>query len=99
TRLQGDWSSDVCSSDLPHEAVYHFRAAEHRRRHVADHIRHCDVDLKTERRGSPHTLVCTKNTASYQVNLNTFHRDQEHLATIERSEERRVGKECRQWMA
>ena len=25
-----------------------------------------DVDTKTERRGSPHALVCTKNQASYE---------------------------------
>jgi hypothetical protein len=68
----------------PHEAVHRFRAAEARRRHLEDNIRHhhCDLDLKTERTGSPHTLVCTKNTASYQEKLRQYHRDQEHLATV-----------------
>jgi hypothetical protein len=68
----------------PHEAVHRFRAAEARRRHLEDSIRynHCDLDRKTERTGSPHTLVCTKNAASYQEKLRKYHRDQEHLATV-----------------
>ncbi len=69
----------------PQEPVHHFRAAEPRRRHLEDVIREhpCDLDLKTERRGSPHTLVCTKNTASYQEKLRKYHEDREHLATIQ----------------
>ncbi|MEA2791294.1 MAG: hypothetical protein QOG73_3700, partial [Acetobacteraceae bacterium] len=27
---------------------------------------HCDVGFTTEKRGSPHRLICTKNQASYQ---------------------------------
>jgi predicted 2-oxoglutarate/Fe(II)-dependent dioxygenase YbiX len=44
------------------------RAAERIRRHVEDEIRRtrADVDTRTERRGSPHSLICTKNQASYQ---------------------------------
>jgi predicted 2-oxoglutarate/Fe(II)-dependent dioxygenase YbiX len=44
------------------------RAAERIRRHVEDEIRHAqaDVDTHTERRGSPHSLICTKNRASYE---------------------------------
>src|SRR5256885_7082355 len=29
TRLQGDWSSDVCSSDLWYDFVYHVRWSSH----------------------------------------------------------------------
>jgi hypothetical protein len=45
-----------------------FAAAEPRRRHVEETIRAagCDVDTTTEKRGSPHRLICTKNQASYQ---------------------------------
>jgi hypothetical protein len=70
--------------DDPHERVYRFRVNEHRRQHLQAVIRqhHCDLDLHTERRGSPHTLVCTKNAASYQAKLKKFHQDQEHLATL-----------------
>jgi hypothetical protein len=70
--------------DDPHEQVHRFRAAEARRSHLENTIRqhHCDLDLTTERRGSPYTLVCTKNTASYQAKLWQFRQDQEHLAKL-----------------
>ncbi len=68
----------------PREREHRFRAAEARRSHLEGiiHQHHCDLDLKTERKGSPYTLVCTKNTASYQAKLAKFHQDQEHLATL-----------------
>src|SRR2546426_467996 len=62
TRLQGDWSSDVCSSDLPWPAR-HGGASEPDRRPLPDRVQHLG-----------------------------------HLAfdvAPQRSEERRVGKECR----
>ena len=48
--------------------VWRFKAREADRRHVEDSIRQgrCDVDCSTERKGSPHVLVCTKNQASYE---------------------------------
>jgi hypothetical protein len=57
---------------------------EDRRRHLEHQVRghECDLDLRTERRGSPYTLVCTKNTASYQARLKQYHEDQAHLATV-----------------
>ncbi|MGH7225162.1 MAG: hypothetical protein ACRELF_18225, partial [Gemmataceae bacterium] len=69
----------------PRESEHRFRAIEHRRRHLQDQIsrHHCDLDLRTEKKGSPHTLVCTKNTASYKACLNKFHQDQVHLKTIQ----------------
>ena len=68
----------------PSEEVHRFRAVEARRRHLEEVIRHshCDLDLSTERRGSPHTLVCTKNRSSYDRDLRTFHANQEHLAAL-----------------
>jgi hypothetical protein len=68
----------------PHEQVYRYRAREDQRHHLEYSIRqgHCDLDLKTERRGSPYTLVCTKNTASYQAELYQFQQDQEHLRLL-----------------
>ena len=49
------------------QKVWVFAAAEPRRRHVELTIRNavCDVSMATERRGSPHRLICTKNQASY----------------------------------
>jgi hypothetical protein len=68
----------------PQEKVHRFRVKEERRKHLEDMIRHhdCDLDLKTERTGSPYTLVCTKNAASYQRKLKKFQQDQEHLAML-----------------
>jgi len=44
------------------------RAAERFRSHVEENIRRArvDVDTRTERRGSPHSLICRKNQASYE---------------------------------
>ena len=54
--------------DDPTQKTWVFAAAEPRRRHVEATIRtaKCDVDTTTEKRGSPHKLICTKNQASYQ---------------------------------
>ncbi|MES2299943.1 MAG: 2OG-Fe(II) oxygenase [Pseudomonadota bacterium] len=45
-----------------------FKAAESHRRHVEASIRQggCDLDLATRRQGNPHSLVATKNQASYE---------------------------------
>lgn len=68
----------------PREDVFRFRARQDERSHVENTIRNarCDLNCKTERTGSPHTLVCTKNTASYEAALKTYQQDQEHLATL-----------------
>ena len=68
----------------PNEEVHRFRVREDRRQHLANiiHQSHCDLDLKTERQGTPYTLVCTKNEASFQAKSKKFHQDQEHLAAL-----------------
>jgi hypothetical protein len=70
--------------DDPREQVHRFAVAQARRGHLEHVIRHChcDLDCRTEQRGRPYTLVCTKNSASYEAKLMTFHQDQEHLATL-----------------
>ena len=52
----------------PAAGTWTLKAAEPIRRHVADQIRAaaCDLTTTTERRGSPHGLVCTKTDASYR---------------------------------
>jgi hypothetical protein len=71
--------------DDPRESEHRFRAVQERRRHLEESIRrhHGDLDLRTERKGSPHTLVCTKNTASYKARLSKYHQDQVHLKTVQ----------------
>ena len=51
----------------PAEKIWVFAAAEDRRKHVEGTIRSesSDVTTTTERRGSPHKLVCAKNQASF----------------------------------
>ena len=77
----------------PGESSHRFRMRQDRRDHLANNIRQhkCDLDLKTETRGSPHTLICTKNTASFQERTKTYHQDQEHLATVRAIEARLPG--------
>src|SRR5438876_6234505 len=69
TRWTGDWSSDVCSSDLP--------------------------DL--EQRWAVDVLDLKPDVLSVLVGVNDFWHKLTHgyTGTVERSEERRVGKECR----
>jgi hypothetical protein len=68
----------------PRESVHRFSMRQDRRSHLEHAIRanKCDLDHKTERTGSPHTLVCTKNMSSYRESLKTYHRDRERLATV-----------------
>ncbi len=68
----------------PGEREHRFTARQERRDHLENIIRHdrCDVDCRTEARGRPYTLVCTKNTASYQAALAEYHRNQERLAAV-----------------
>jgi hypothetical protein len=73
----------------PTEQVHRFSRAQHQRSHLEGvlHQHHCDLDTRTEERGRPYTLVCTKNTASYQARLKKYQQDLEHLATVRAIEE------------
>ena len=68
----------------PHEAVHRFSMGQDRRKHLEEKIRQhkCDLDTATERTRSPHTLVCTKNKASYQAELKTYRQDQQSVASV-----------------
>jgi hypothetical protein len=58
--------------------------AKGRRQHLHQVIEQKKLDTThvTERRGSPHTLVCTKTTASYQEALKAHKVDLDHLAKM-----------------
>src|SRR5688500_20315224 len=73
TRLQGDWSSDVCSSDLNVATVLSETAIPHI---VVEE----DPDRVREARSRGLRVLLSDATVPH---------------TLERSEERRVGKECR----
>lgn len=66
------------------QEVWRFKAREAERRHVEDSIRQgrCDVNCSTERKGSPHVLVCTKNQASYERRVAQRRADLDDLARL-----------------
>jgi len=68
----------------PKEQIYRFQAVQQPRKHLEDIIRRagCDLDCTTERIRSPQTLVCKKNTASFNVRLKKYHAECELLETI-----------------
>jgi hypothetical protein len=68
----------------PREAEHRFRIIQARRKHLEVEIRssHCDLTCRTDKSSSPQTLVCTKNDASYQAKLKTYHENQKRLATV-----------------
>jgi hypothetical protein len=68
------------------EEVWRFKAREADRRHVEDSIRqgHLDVDCTTERKGSPHVLVCSKNQASYERRVAQRQKDLDNLQRLGR---------------
>lgn len=55
----------------PSQTTWTLKAAEGYRQHVEQAVRqaHSDVDTRTETRGRPYTLVCTKNQASYEARV------------------------------
>src|SRR5690606_39720983 len=85
TRFSRDWSSDVCSSDLLLRNV------------VANTSNNAGVDLLTDREREILKLVAeshsTKEIAQkLGISVKTV---DNHRTNLMRSEERRVGKECR----
>ena len=69
----------------PDRKSWIFKAAEAKRSHVEESIRRsgCDLDLATERRGSPYRLVCTKNQASYDRRAQQRKQDLDDVAQLE----------------
>ncbi|MFB9266888.1 2OG-Fe(II) oxygenase [Bradyrhizobium erythrophlei] len=63
---------------------WRLKAVQDRRTHVEQRVRSaaCDLDLTTERRGSPHTLVATKNQASYERCAKQRRQDLKHVSAL-----------------
>lgn len=70
----------------PDQQQWRLKAVQGRRSHVEENVRSttCDLDLTTERRGSPHTLVATKNQASYERRAKQRRQDLEHAPALDR---------------
>lgn len=68
----------------PSQKQWRLKAIQHRRTHLENSIRHavCDLDLATEKRGSPHTLIATKNQASYARRVKERRQDLEQVAAL-----------------
>ena len=69
----------------PVRPTWALKSLQVNRSHVETEIRkcHCDVDTKTLRQGSPHSLFCTKNQASYGRRARQRKKDLEHLSLFE----------------
>ncbi len=69
----------------PERKTWVLKAAEPIRGHVEDTIRkaRCDLDVMTERRGRPYSLVCTKNQASYERRVKQRKEDLENLKRLD----------------
>ena len=68
----------------PNQREARFPMAKERRQHLHNTIasNRCDCSHVTEHRGSPHTLVCTKTTASYDAAREIYERDSQNLSRI-----------------
>jgi len=68
----------------PDQLRWRLKAVQDRRTHVEQSVRSaaCDLDLTTERHGSPHTLVAAKNQASYERRAKQRAQDLEHVSAL-----------------
>jgi hypothetical protein len=67
------------------QKTWTYKAVEADRRHVEDSVRRAraDLNLTTDTRGRPYTLVCTKNQASYLRRVEQRRNDLDHQARLE----------------
>jgi predicted 2-oxoglutarate/Fe(II)-dependent dioxygenase YbiX len=68
----------------PVNETWTLKAAEPVRRHVEEEVKaaRADLDTRTERRGSPHSLICRKNCASYDRRTTQRRQDLADIATL-----------------
>jgi hypothetical protein len=68
----------------PVTETWTLKAAEQVRRHVEREIKaaRADLDVRTERRGSPYSLVCRKNRASYERRVAQRRQDLADIASL-----------------
>jgi hypothetical protein len=68
----------------PDQQQWRLKAAQDRRSHVEQNVRSaaCDLDLTTERRGSPHVLVAAKNQAMYERRAKQRRQDLKHVSAL-----------------
>src|SRR5690348_18166004 len=94
TRWTGDWSSDVCSSDLGYQRVSgRLRQLAEGHPASAEALYYCGVSIfqSAEGMGKPAALAAAEEYLKRAVSSKPDYAP----AHLERSEERRVGKGCR----
>jgi hypothetical protein len=69
----------------PAQQVWILRASEAFRAHVEEAIRKAgaDVDTRTDPRGRPYSLVCTKNQATYERRAKQREQDLKDIALLD----------------
>jgi hypothetical protein len=67
-----------------HEKVCRFKVRKDRRKHLHRQIEahKCDLDHATDRSGSPQTLVCKKNRASFKISAKSYKANLEILREL-----------------
>lgn len=70
--------------ESPVTETWTLKAPERVRGHVEGEIKaaRADLDVRTERRGSPHSLICRKNRASYERRVEQRRRDLADIAIL-----------------
>ncbi len=70
--------------DSPEATTERFRARQDLRQHVESMISRLTLDIacKTERKGSPHTLICTKNRATFRRRCEQYAADVAHMRLL-----------------
>jgi hypothetical protein len=68
----------------PDREGWMLRAAQQHRTHVENEIgrARADLNMRTERQGSPHSLICKKNQASYERRIRQRKQDLADLAAL-----------------
>jgi len=68
----------------PTQEIWTLRAAAPDRSHVESTILNakCDLDTKTEQRGRPYSLICTKNQTSYKLKVKQRKQDLKDEASL-----------------
>ncbi|HET6605604.1 MAG TPA: 2OG-Fe(II) oxygenase [Rhodopila sp.] len=83
-----DLGAFLVAADRPQ---WRLKAVQTRRGHVEGSVREvrCDLDLTTEKRGTPHTLIAVKNQASYARRAKQRQQDLKDVDALERDDRRR----------
>ena len=68
----------------PEATTERFKMRQDLRTHVEStiKIRQLDIDCRTERKGSPHILICTKNRATYERRCAEYAEDVSHMRLL-----------------